>query len=328
MRRRTTTWMRRRVLMLAIAAVGVVAIAGTALAGHQPSGVKSYTGCLVSGDGVIIKIKEGNAPRAACTGGQVEAHFSGGDITSVAPQTGGGLTGGGTDGAVSLSLRRDCASSDVLKWNGTAWTCAADDNSTYSAGTGLDLNGSEFSVEESHRLPQNCASGEAATRNPATGGGAATWTCGQFANANQACAIDQFAKGVTAVGALDCAAPASSGGVQAFSTATNGVVLAGRTSVLSKALPPGSYVVFASVELVNRDLDSTSWGSCDLSHPGGSIYSTGTHIVDDIADYDSLSLTGAYVHGNGAILLACTETQANVDVASATLVAIKVGSIG
>jgi hypothetical protein len=98
--------------------------------------------------------------------------------------------------------------------------------------------------------------------------------------------------------------------------------------VLSKALSPGSYVVFASVELVNRDLDSTSWGSCDLSHPGGSIYSTGTHIVDEIADYDSLSLTGAYVHGNGAILLACTETQANVDVESATLVAIKVGSIG
>jgi len=91
---------------------------------------------------------------------------------------------------------------------------------------------------------------EAAIRNPATGGGAATWTCGQFANANQACANDQFAKGVTAVGALDCAAPASSGGSQAFSTTTNGVVLAGRTSVLSKTLPPGSYVVFASVELV------------------------------------------------------------------------------
>ena len=54
--------MRRRVLMLAIAAIGVAAISGTALAGHQASGVKSYTGCLTPGDGPIIKIKEGNAP--------------------------------------------------------------------------------------------------------------------------------------------------------------------------------------------------------------------------------------------------------------------------
>ena len=48
-----TRWIRRRALAVAVAAVGVVAIAGTALAGHQTSGVKSYTGCLVSGDGVI-----------------------------------------------------------------------------------------------------------------------------------------------------------------------------------------------------------------------------------------------------------------------------------
>lgn len=320
--------MRRKTLLVIVGLLMLAITATTAIAGHITSDVKSYTGCLTPGDGPIVKIKEGNAPFSPCTGNQVQVHFSGGDITEISAQAGGGLTGGGANGAVSLSIRRDCGSGQVLKWSGSAWACAADSNSTYTAGAGLDLNGSEFSVEESYRLPQNCASGEAATRNTATGGGAATWTCGQFANANQACATDQFAKGVTAVGALDCAAPASSAGSQAFSTTTNGVVLAGRTSVLSKALPPGSYVVYASVELVNRDLDSTSWGSCDLSHPGGSIYSTGTHIVDDIADYDSLSLTGAYVHGNGAILLACTEAQANVDVERATLVAIKVGSIG
>jgi len=320
--------LRTRIVTLGVAAVGVVAIAGTALAGHQTSGVKSYTGCLVSGDGVLIKIKEGNAPRSACTGGQVEAHFSGGDITEITAQTGGGLVGGGENGAVSLSLRRDCATGEVVKWNGSAWACAADSNSTYTAGTGLDLSGSEFSVEESYRLPQTCASGEAATRNPATGGSAPTWVCDQFAQSEQACSSGQFATGVTALGTLSCAAPASSGGMQAFSASTNGVVLAGRTSVLSKTLTPGKYVIFASVELVNKDLDSTSWGSCDLSHPGGSIYSTGTHSVDEIADYDSLSLTGAFEHSTGAVLLACTETQANVDVETATLVAIKVDSIG
>jgi hypothetical protein len=321
-------WIRRRALALTVATLCVVALTGTALAGHITSGVKSYTGCLVPNDGVITKVKEGNAPKSACTGGQTQVHLSGGDITSVAPQAGGGLTGGGADGAVSLSLRRDCANGEIVKWNGSAWACAADSNSTYTAGTGLDLTGNEFSVEESYRLPQTCASGEAPTRNPASGGGAATWVCDQFAQAEQACTSGQFANGVTAIGTLSCAAPASSGGLQAFSTSTNGVVLAGRTSVLSKTLPPGKYVVFGSVELANRDLDSTSWGSCDLSHPGGTIYSTGTHIVDDIADYDSLSLTGAFEHGSGAVLLACTEVQANVDVETATLVAIKVDSIG
>ncbi|MCO7319847.1 hypothetical protein OKE80_11045, partial [Riemerella anatipestifer] len=39
------------------------------------------------------------------------------------------------------------ASGQVLKWNGTAWAPAADDNTntTYTAGTGLSLSGTTFS---------------------------------------------------------------------------------------------------------------------------------------------------------------------------------------
>jgi len=106
------------------------------------------------------------------------------------------------------------------------------------------------------------------------------------------------------------------------------VTLAGRTSVLSKTLPAGKYLLFATVELVNKDLDSTSWGSCDLSRQAGTIAATGVHSVDDIADYETLSMTTALDHTGGSILLACTETQANVDVESASLLAIEVGSIG
>ena len=68
------------------------------------SGVKSYTGCLVCGDGVMIKIKEGNAPRSACTGGQVEAHFSGGDITKISVGSGLSLPNGGDNGEVRIVL--------------------------------------------------------------------------------------------------------------------------------------------------------------------------------------------------------------------------------
>jgi hypothetical protein len=38
-----------------------------------------------------------------------------------------------------------CAGTDKLQWTGTAFICAADQDTTYTAGTGLDLIGTEFS---------------------------------------------------------------------------------------------------------------------------------------------------------------------------------------
>jgi hypothetical protein len=125
------------------------------------------------------------------------------------------------------------------------------------------------------------------------------------------------------------AGPSGPAGTSAgFSSSVDSVTLAGRTSVLSKTLPAGKYILVATVELENKDLDSTSWGSCDLSRQSGIIASTGTHIVDDIADLESLTMTGAIDHGGGSILIACTETQANVDVRTASLVAVKVDTLG
>jgi hypothetical protein len=196
---RRTRWIKRRALVLAVAAVGVVAIAGTALAGHQTSAVKSYTGCLVSGDGVIIKVKEGNAPRSACTGGQVEAHFSGGDITKIS--VGDGLVTVPSDGAngnvrielaAGQALPQSCAAGRVAEWNGSAWVCGVDNDTTYEAGTGLDLDTTptpdEFEIEPKYRVP------------------------------GKSCSTDgEFAKGFdSTTGAIQCEAPAASQGVQAY----------------------------------------------------------------------------------------------------------------
>jgi hypothetical protein len=178
----------------------------------------------------------------------------------VAVQAGGGLTGGGTNGAVSLSLRRDCGAGQVVKWDGTAWNCAADENSTYTAGTGLDLNGSEFSVQEPYRLPQGgCGSGEAVTRNPAVGGGAATWICDQFAQANQACPSGQFAKGVAAIGTLTCEAPPAPAGPEAKQrTVVLNQVFAGPDleQVFSTSLPAGTWVIMTTVTGIGADAGS------------------------------------------------------------------------
>ncbi len=49
-----------------------------------------------------------------------------GDITSVGATAGGGLTGGGASGPVLLGLLTTCLTGEILKWNGSAWGCAAD----------------------------------------------------------------------------------------------------------------------------------------------------------------------------------------------------------
>ncbi len=61
-----------------------------------------------------------------------------------------GLTGvpaGFADNADDDTLAGlSCAGGQVPKWNGSAWTCAADSDTTYTAGTGLSLSGTQFSV--------------------------------------------------------------------------------------------------------------------------------------------------------------------------------------
>jgi hypothetical protein len=61
-----------------------------------------------------------------------------GDVTGITSLTVNAIQGR----AISSSAP---ANSQVLKWNGSAWSPAADDNNTYSAGTGISLTGTVFS---------------------------------------------------------------------------------------------------------------------------------------------------------------------------------------
>jgi hypothetical protein len=154
---------RRRLAIPLTALLTAVAVAvpTLALAGHESSNVAEYTGCLKAG-GNIANVAVGSAPRSPCSANETQLHFSGGDITDVATPSGGGLQGGAANGAASLGLQQSfklpqtCLNDAVTKWNGSAWVCGSDANTTYDgtdfatsgqscpAGrfvTGIDANG-------------------------------------------------------------------------------------------------------------------------------------------------------------------------------------------
>lgn len=313
--------MGSRMAALAVAAIGVVAIAGTALAGHQTSGVKSYTGCLVSGDGVLIKVKEGNSPRSACSGGQVEAHFSGGDITKIS--VGNGLTtvpNPGDNGEVRIELAagqalpQGCSDEDVAEWDSTTskWICGDDDDTTYSASTGLDLSaGNAFSIEPDYRLP-----------------GKACTTAGHFA------------RGFDSAGAIQCAAPASSSGVEVWQKTAgrgNSIGLPDGEGVdlVAMSLPAGTFLITAVAtarDAIGGASDDEVAVACSLRNGAFAVLPV-TESSVDIGQGQSTPRGTILIHGlltftsSDTVRFTCFGAGEDNRAEEVTLTALKVGTV-
>jgi hypothetical protein len=310
-------WSRRRALALAaVAAVGVVAVGGTALAGLAGS-VKTFTGCLAANDGVIVKVKEGNTPKTACSSGQTLVRLSGGDITKISVT--GGLTlpdgpGTGESGDVTIgldtkyTLPQSCADSDVAKWDSatSAWLCAVDDDTTYSNGTGLDLTGTTFSIDGDYRVKNtpDCSSG-------------------------------QFATGFSSSGAIQCAAPPAAT-LQAFSAPQSdyedgvGIPDDGAFHVIaSVSVPAGNYFITAKGLITSAgNVDDFSSTECQLQS-GAIVYDSmrwGSVTIDDNSR-TTLALAGLGHSDGGTIQLACSADDGadGVGMEDGRLVVLKVG---
>jgi len=111
----------------------------------------------------------------------------GGDITSVVVGAAGGLMGGGTTGDLQLSLLSTCATSQVLKWNGSTWVCANDvDTDTNSGGdimsvttaVGTGLQGGVTTGDAALSLVTTCSPGQLLKW------GGSSWACANDIDTN------------------------------------------------------------------------------------------------------------------------------------------------
>ncbi|OGO59113.1 MAG: hypothetical protein A2V85_16970 [Chloroflexi bacterium RBG_16_72_14] len=284
-------------------AIGVIAaFAGPTIAGHLTAGVKSYTGCLVSKDGVIIRIKEGNSPTSPCSGGQVAVHFSGGDITRISVT--GALTGGGNNGEVTIGLKPEftlptgCTAGEIAEWDGSAWACGIDDDTTYTAGTGLGLSGTTFSVAPDYRVKNtpNCAAG-------------------------------QFATGFASDGTIQCGTQSSA--PLAYFAAADDVRVpddGALHEIVRVRLPAGTYAVTVTGEMRGADLGDESRGTCYLTGP--SLFRPNGYSANVTTGGGVIAITRVVtLSADGSVFVQCTAISAadQADAESMEIVAITVG---
>lgn len=117
-------------------------IAGNGLTGGAASGAATVDVAVGTGLSVAANAVNLNLAGASCGAGQFVSAISAtgtgtctaepGDISQVATPAAGGLTGGGASGVASVSIRSDCATDQVIRWDGDSWECSHSEGGPYA----------------------------------------------------------------------------------------------------------------------------------------------------------------------------------------------------
>jgi len=183
--------------------------------------------------------------------------ISAGDITKIS--VGGGLTGGGDNGDVTINidptfaLPQSCFANAIPKWTGSAWLCAADNDTTYAASGGLELlaNPLRFVIQEAYRLPQACADG-AVPKKQGSG-----WVCATAAATSAVFDLTGPDAGIPDDGAF-------------------------HTFATTPTLPPGTYLIIAK-GVLQSELNVSDFRSTQCSIGVDSIR-LGSQVVNTVAE--------------------------------------------
>jgi hypothetical protein len=295
--------------VLGLVAVGAVVLAGTAIAGLLVTSVPTFTGCMTNGGGTVSSLKQGNEPLKSCGPGMMQIRLSGGDITSIT--VGSGLTGGGTEGDISIGLNAQqtlpsCSNDQVPKWNGSSWACGADNNTTYAAGTGLELSAANaFGIAAGFRL-----AGKACT------------TAGQFA------------RGFDSNGAIQCATPSATSLSNFDEPANDGGVPddgAYHDFVNVKENLPGTYLLLGKGTLTSmRNVDDFTQASCALRQNGNVRDEITGHSItlNEVIDVPFSLMTVVTVASGDELQLSCIATPDadGVGLNNGRIIGIRIGN--
>ncbi|HEV8359223.1 MAG TPA: hypothetical protein VGR28_02085 [Candidatus Thermoplasmatota archaeon] len=272
-----------------------------------------------------------------CLAGVIINGCSGGDITGV--NAGTCLTGGGLSGDVTLNLNAACAqlrvsgscpagqSIRVINQDGTV-SCEQDDDTTYLAGTGLNLVGTTFSVNTAaiqSRVAGTCAAGSSVRVINSDGsvtcetdddttysaGSGLTLTGTQFSvntasvqsRVSGSCPVGQYVRVINSDGTVTCGTDADTNSGGTVTSITAGSGLTGGTITSSGTLAVDTATIQSRVS-----------GSCAAGNSIRAIASDGTVTCEPDDDTNSggtvtsvgsgAGLTGGPITGSGSLSIA------------------------